>query len=235
MRERLLEMGEEQLAALVAGQPPRFTLLWERERKRFRETLLTWLQREADQAGRATPAHFEVSFGLPRPAATGEPHREEPVTIDLGDGRTLRVSGKIDRIDRRPDGGLVLRDYKTGRAPRDDGTLFKGGKQLQIPFYVRAAEELFPGEAVTEAFLDYVDGGRRVALDPAWARGERFAEMLRALVRTVASGVFLQEPSACEWCDFTEVCGPRGLIERRRRYKTRDRAVQQVLRLRDLG
>ena len=57
----------------------------------------------------------------------------------------LRVCGKIDRIDRRADGGLVLRDYKTGRAPKDDGGVFRGGRQLQIPFYVPRAAELLPG------------------------------------------------------------------------------------------
>ena len=73
--------------------------------------------------------------------------------MDLGDGRTLRVSGRIDRIDRRPDGTLVLRDYKTGKAPRDDGGLFRGGRQLQIPFYVLAAARIFPDEPVVPLAL----------------------------------------------------------------------------------
>lgn len=235
LRERLLELGDESLAGLVAGSPPLFTVLWERERHRFRETLLAWLTREAAQAERATPAYFEVSFGLPRPAETAEPHTEEPVVIDLADGRRLRVAGKIDRIDRRPDGGLVLRDYKTGRAPRDDGSLFRGGKQLQIPFYVLAAGIILPEAPVVEAFLDYVDGGRRVSVDPAVVRSERFGQLLRGIADAIAQGVFLQEPAACEWCDFTEVCGPRGLLERRRRYKIGDRLLQRVLQLRDLG
>jgi len=233
-RERLLEIAEERLEALVAGTPPRFTVLWERERKRFRDTMLGWLAREAAQASRTTPAYFEVSFGLSRPGAPGEPHSPEPLVIELGDDRSLRVSGKIDRIDRRAD-GLVLRDYKTGRAPRDDGSVFKGGRQLQIPFYVLAAERLIPDAPVVDAFLDYVDGGRHVSLDPGWARSESFTRLLRGLVDAVAQGVFVQEPSACEWCDFTVVCGPRGLLERRRRRKQGDRLLGQVSRLRELG
>jgi putative RecB family exonuclease len=144
------------------------------------------------------------------------------------------VSGKIDRIDRRPEGGLVLRDYKTGRAPRDEGGVFRGGRQLQIPFYVLAAESLFPGERVVEAFLDYVDGGRRVTFDPASVRGEAFRTRMRELVDALGRGVFVQEPAACEWCDYTPVCGPRALIERRRFYKSGDARLQQALRLRDL-
>jgi RecB family exonuclease len=195
----------------------------------------TWLTSEAAAATKATPAHFELSFGLGAARDAAEPHDPEPLEIDLGDGRSLRVSGRIDRIDRRLEGGLVLRDYKTGRAPKDDGGLFRGGRQLQVPFYVLAAEKLFPGEVVVDAFLDYVDGGRQVAFRPEHVTGPAFRALLRDLVDLVARGVFVQEPSACDFCDFTVVCGPKGLLQRRRAYKLRDPSLQAYLRLRDIG
>lgn len=235
-RARLIEMADAALDLHVAGSPPRFTLLWDRERRRFKETLLSWLAREADAAERSTPAYFEVAFG-PRPGgdpSPGEPHMKEPLEIDLGDARTLRVSGRIDRIDRRADGTLVLRDYKTGRAPKDEAGIFRGGKQLQIPFYVLAAAKLFPDEPVVEAFLDYVDGGRQVALDLSAVKGEGFRTLLRGLVDGIAAGIFMQEPSVCDWCDFTAVCGPKALIARRRHYKRNDPRVQHALRLKSL-
>jgi RecB family exonuclease len=212
-RSRLIAMAEDALDRHVAGNPPRFKLLWDRERRRFKETLLLWLAREAKSADHSTPAYFEVAFG-PGPGgepAPGEPHMQEPLEIDLGDARSLRVSGRIDRIDRRGDGTLVLRDYKTGRAPKDESGLFRGGRQLQIPFYVLAAAKIFPDQPVVEAFLDYVDGGRQVALDLAVVRSDAFRTLLRGLVDGIAGGVFVQEPAVCEWCDFTTVCGPKGL------------------------
>jgi ATP-dependent helicase/DNAse subunit B len=219
----------------VAGSPPRFTLLWQRERARFLDTALTWLIREADAAPRSRPRHFEVAFGFPAPSAPGEAYDTEPLAVELGDGRSLRVIGRIDRIDEREDGSLVLRDYKTGRAPKTaDSNVFRGGQQLQIPFYVLAAARLFPDQPVREAFLDYVDGGRQVAFDPQAIPGERFLELLRSLADTVAEGVFPQESQACDFCDYTAVCGPKGLVERRRSYKVRDRRLQRYLRLRDL-
>ncbi len=230
-----LEMAEEALDHLVAGSPPRFTVLWERARAQVRDLLLSWLAREAAAAERSTPAHFEVSFGLGLAPSGGEPHRPEPLQIDLGDGRALKVAGKIDRIDRRGDGRLVLRDYKTGRAPRDEGGIFKGGKQLQVPFYILAAASLFPDTTVAEAFLDYVDGGRLVSVDPDWVRSPGFRDLLRGLVEAIGQGIFVQEPSACPWCDYTQVCGPRALLEARLRYKRADPLVQRVLKLRDLG
>lgn len=233
-RARVLELADQALDQLVAGSPPRFAVLWEREKTRFRQTLLGWLRREADAAARGTPAHFEVAFGLSGDLPPGEPHLPEPVAIDLGDGRTLRVAGRIDRIDRREDGALVLRDYKTGRAPRDDGGVFRGGKQLQIPFYLLAAERIFPGAQVVEAFLDYVDAGRPVAFRPELVRSEAFRNLLRGLADAIAEGGFAQEPSSCDFCDYTVVCGPKPLIERRRLYKSGDPRLVALRRLREV-
>jgi len=236
MRVRLLELADQALEGLVAGSPPRFTLLWERECNRFRDTMLAWLAREAAAVGVTTPAFFEVSFGLPVPQGESEPHSEEPLEIDLEDGRRLRVSGKIDRIDRTPEGSLVLRDYKTGKAPwKDDGGLFKGGRQLQIPFYILAVAKLLPGQSVAKAFLDYVDAGRPVLIDPESVKGDAFKGLLRGLVDAIAQGLFVQEPTACDWCDYTAVCGPVPLLKARRALKLHDARLRHVLRLRDIG
>jgi RecB family exonuclease len=233
-RSRLLELADEALDALIRTSPPRFSVLWEKERTRFQEAMLAWLTREAKLAARSTPLHFEVSFGPARERAEGEPHSDAPVAVDLGDGRTLAVSGKIDRIDARADGTLVLRDYKTGRAPTDP-FLFRGGQQLQMSFYLLAAERLFPGRTVSDAFLDYVDGGRQVALDPAALRGEKFRELLRGLVDAIAGGAFVQEHTSCRFCDYKAVCGPAPLLEVRRRYKLNDARLQRVLRLKGIA
>ncbi|HVQ28515.1 MAG TPA: PD-(D/E)XK nuclease family protein, partial [Vicinamibacteria bacterium] len=234
MQERLLAMADEALERFVAGSPPRFTLLWEREKRLFRSSVLTWLSREAAMADRSTPAFFEMGFGMAVPEGSGEPHSPNPLVIDLGEGRQLRVIGKIDRIDRRADGSLLLRDYKTGKAPRDDGGIFRGGKQLQIPFYVLAAQELIPDARVTEAFLDYVDGGRQVAFDPATITGPGFRKFLAQMLDVIGGGVFAQEPSSCDFCEFTAACGPKGLIERRRFYKLGDRNLRRALDLKDV-
>ncbi len=231
-RKHLREIAEEVLAHIVEGSPPRHGLLWDMERARLQDLLDQWLAREV-ASPRGTPAHFEVGFGVPKASTSGEPHSVEPLEIELSPGRTLRVSGKIDRIDVKADGSLVVRDYKTGRAPKDDGGLFRGGRQLQIPFYVKAAARLFPGRAVSEAFLDYVDGGRMVAFDPARATGEEFVVFLRELVDVLASGLFLQDAAACRFCDFTRVCGPQGLIASRQQRKRRDPRANRLFRLKE--
>jgi hypothetical protein len=219
---------------MVAGSPPRHKLIWALQWGAFEDLLRRFLAREAANARLGQPAHFEVAFGT-RVPPTAEPHSRDPLEIDLGEGRVLRVAGKIDRIDVREDGSLVLRDYKSGRAPgpREEVGMFRGGRQLQIPIYVMAAQKLLPGRTVSFAFLDYVDAGRPVTFDLAQVTGDSFRTLLVHLARAIAGGRFVQEPSQCQWCDFTAACGPRPLLELRRRYKLRDPRLQEYLRLRD--
>jgi RecB family exonuclease len=239
-RARLLALGDERLEAWVEGSPPRLVLLWRAEKKVFLNLLGDWLGREAEnyRSRKTTPAHFEVSFGMPyRRSGTNEPHRDLPVEIPLDDGRVLKISGQIDRIDRidaADGGGLVLRDYKTGKAPTDsDASLFKGGRQLQIPFYILAAQEIFPGETVVEAFLDYVNAGRQVGFDPKKATSATFRALLLRIADLIGHGVFMQEPSACTFCDFTSVCGPTPILEsRKRRRRIHDPLARKVAELR---
>jgi ATP-dependent helicase/DNAse subunit B len=217
--------------------------LWRAEKKVFSQLLVEWLAREAEtyRTKKTMPAHFEVSFGLPyRRSGTNEPHRDAPVEVPLDDGRVLRISGQIDRIDRvdaTEGGGLVLRDYKTGKVPIDnDASLFKGGRQLQIPFYILAAQEIFPGEKVVEAFLDYVNAGRQVAFNPARATSATFKALLLQIADLIGHGIFMQEPSACTFCDFSSVCGPTPVLEsRKRRRRIFDPLAQKVAGLKDFA
>jgi RecB family exonuclease len=242
-RARLLALGDERLEAWVEGSPPRLILLWRAEKKVFLQLLGEWLSREAEnyRLKKTMPAHFEVSFGMPyRQSGTNEPHRDLPVEIPLDDGSVMRIAGQIDRIDRidaAAGGGLVLRDYKTGKAPLDnDASLFKGGRQLQIPFYILAAQEMFPGEKVVEAFLDYVNAGRQVAFQPARATSATFRALLLQIADLIGHGVFMQEPAACTFCDFQAVCGPAPVLEsRKRRRRSHDSLAKKVAGLKEFA
>lgn len=85
------------------------------------------------------PADVEVEFG-------GRTSRYGAWRLDLGDGRSLMLRGKIDRIDTEVDpqdgaSWAVVFDYKTS-APRLDLVLAKNGIQMQLPVYAAALEAL---------------------------------------------------------------------------------------------
>ena len=75
----------------------------------------------------------------------------------------------------------------------------------------------------------------QVAVDPEVVKSESFRSLLKGLVDAIAAGLFVQEPSVCDWCDFTAVCGPKPLLERRRQIKRGDKELIRVLRLKDMG
>ena len=84
----------------------------------------------------ATEACFGMDGGL------------DPVSLVLSDGTRINVYGKIDRIDRTPDGSMFrIVDYKTGRAHNFDPSKFESGETIQLPLYLEAAAQL-GGEAV---------------------------------------------------------------------------------------
>ncbi len=84
----------------------------------------------------ATEAEFGKNDGLP------------PVTLVLSDGTRIPIGGKIDRIDKTPDGTMFrIVDYKTGRSHTFDPSKFSSGETIQLPLYLEAAKAL-GGEAV---------------------------------------------------------------------------------------
>ncbi|MEX0586914.1 MAG: PD-(D/E)XK nuclease family protein, partial [Pirellulales bacterium] len=98
-----------------------------------------------------TPKHFELRFGPPRRGEAGpvdESSIDTPFLYDIG-GETIRVTGRIDRIDvGRIDGRTVFNviDYKSGKKPalKDDHIL--SGERLQLPVYCVAAQVVLFGD-----------------------------------------------------------------------------------------
>ena len=149
---------------------------WERELERLlgaddgeREGVLPrFLRLQAAAANPAMPTHFELSFGS-YPGMGERDQQSTTTSYAIGDpesGAEVRLSGKIDRIDRTADGRFVVFDYKTGRMPSvaDMDT----GLNLQLPLYLLAAESLFEDIGLREgagaAYLmlrDLEDCGRK--------------------------------------------------------------------------
>src|SRR5206468_13040803 len=91
----------------------------------------------------STPIGCAVSFGRPLENDLEPLARAEPVAIDLGNGLTFRIAGRIDRIDKVGAASFEVLDYKTGGFWRDNWKgAFNGGRRLQHALYGLAAVEL---------------------------------------------------------------------------------------------
>ena len=93
----------------------------------------TGIMTEQIRAGSFVPAYFEQELtGFSDPS---------DLTVPIGDGRTLSLTGKIDRIDIASGAGacyVKIIDYKTGKN-RLDPTKIYAGIQLQLLVYLNAA------------------------------------------------------------------------------------------------
>lgn len=80
--------------------------------------------------------------------------KEMPFAIVVG---SSLICGYIDRVDRRPSGGIHIIDYKTGKWEVAAKNI---AENLQLGIYALAASYYFPGESI-QAELYYLRSGRR--------------------------------------------------------------------------
>ena len=119
----------------------------------------------------------------------------------------LHVTGRIDRVDRTPDGHVVV-DYKLGSAATQAAKLREAGDtQLQLPIYA-AAVRAERGGAIDAAFLSVRDAeARRLGADKTADIVERvLPARLAELGERLRTGAFEVAPHECRGCDFRTVC-----------------------------
>ncbi len=142
--ERVLAIGREEANRFALDSPS-----WAAERQHLLGSpeagpglLERFLRHEAAVAASGFVPHaFEVSFGLPVAPGTCDPgSTPEAVAVPLG-GEVLRIRGRIDRVDRLPDGRFLVTDYKTGSTHPGLKDI-AAGRALQLPLYLRALETL---------------------------------------------------------------------------------------------
>jgi DNA helicase-2/ATP-dependent DNA helicase PcrA len=150
-------------------------------RDRAREALRLYWERERESEGE--PVWLERKFDF----KVGDHH----------------VRGRVDRVDRLPDGDYELIDYKTGERKSEDDL----ADDLQLALYRMAAREAWDIEASTGSYY-YVLDAEKV---PAPTRPDD-AERVERTVLQVGEGILGQDfeprpsPSVCSWCDYRLIC-----------------------------
>ena len=239
-RRRLLELAEKMAVELqrhgLVGHPR----LWAQEWTRIQADL-AWLL-DADDAWRAERQAkllgSEMTFGMDGAA---------PVSVPLGDGRTIRFRGSADRVDRAGDGTLLVVDLKTGSTRRykgldDDPVL--GGTKLQLPVYAYAARLRYGDEDTpVEAAYWFVrkDRGERIEVRLTPDVERLYADTLAVIADSIAAGLFPHRPPETPGWAFVECpyCDPDGAGHKdaRTRWerKRHDPVLQAYVRLAEPG
>ena len=198
--QRALAILAEELEAMRLQVPPPSTVVLERETAHLRDEVGSFV----DMVRHDLPMWeaTEMRFGFDDSARPA-------VELTLPSGRTIRVNGAIDRVDRLPSGGLRIVDYKTGWPGRfSETTVWNGGRRLQHAIYTEVAERI-TGSTVDRMeyhFPTRKGENKRARFTRADLRDG--LALVDRLLDVVAEGRFLPSEHAddCKFCDFGEVC-----------------------------
>ncbi|MDD5341506.1 MAG: UvrD-helicase domain-containing protein [Patescibacteria group bacterium] len=127
---------------------------------------------------------------------------EKTFFLKVGD---YSIKGVIDRIDRLPDGSIVLIDYKTGEA-KEEETISPENK-MQLLIYQIAAEEVMK-EKVNKLIFYYIDNNSTLEFLGAEKEKEKVRQEIIKRMEAIRASDFSATPSqhVCKWCDFKNIC-----------------------------
>ena len=129
---------------------------------------------------------------------------EQEFKMDI-DG--LKFVGKMDRVDKGPDGRYVVTDYKTGKTPTRKSEI---AHDVQMNLYALAAKSIY-GELPDKTMQLFVAKDKEVPnkIDEETLDKERDA--ILGMARDILGGKFPANPSyqGCRWCDYVQICDDR--------------------------
>jgi DNA helicase-2/ATP-dependent DNA helicase PcrA len=114
-----------------------------------------------------------------------------------------QLRGRVDRVDRHPDGGYELIDYKTG----DPGSGPKLSGDVQLAVYRMAAREAWRINAESGSYW-YVLADERVSIEAEPDDAERVERTVLEVAAGISDQDFEPRPSheICSWCDYRLIC-----------------------------
>jgi DNA helicase-2/ATP-dependent DNA helicase PcrA len=169
-----------------------FEISWRRsgfghsdDEQQFRERAVEALERywRLDRESDAKPVWFERSFAFKL-----GPHL---------------LRGRVDRVDRHPDGSYELIDYKTGRSKTEQELR----EDVQLSLYQMGARESWRLATSAQSYF-YVLTGEKVPVE----HSDEELERVRATVAEIAGGILEQRfdptpsPDVCRFCDYRIIC-----------------------------
>jgi ATP-dependent helicase/nuclease subunit B len=212
------KIGSELIEARKTEVPPPSEVVYSYEKENLLKELDTFLK--VEQAMRKDgyePLYLEAPFGT-KPDAIKKAGAGliDPVEIEIKNGRSFKLRGLIDRIDRIADNPprYGVWDYKTGSTYNyEENQYLNSGSQLQHALYAIAAEKILEDTGITNPKVSiggYVfptlKGEGRLYIRDQSNRPELLSA-LSLMFKLIKAGTFcLTAEDRCAFCDYKIVC-----------------------------
>jgi len=120
--------------------------------------------------------------------------------------KDITLGGRIDRVDRKPDGILEIIDYKTGAAPKKRDV----SEDFQLSLYALAATDkgLF-GEKPEHIIVSFYffEGQERMSGTRSKEQLEKIKDEIITTAEEIGTSVFHPTPGMyCAFCEFRLIC-----------------------------
>lgn len=126
-------------------------------------------------------------------------HTEESFEIRVGD---VSVVGRIDRIDRRPDGAVAIIDYKTGKARDQEDA----DESLQLSLYAIAARQKW-GYKVGALVFHNLEENVPVVTSRTESELQAAEGRVKAVAEGIANNIFEARTGIhCSFCAYRSLC-----------------------------
>lgn len=128
------------------------------------------------------------------------------LTVSRALSQGLGLKGRIDRIDRGPE-GLALIDYKTGAAPSQEAV--DSGEDVQLASYALLVDEVQRVEYVQIGPQGRVRSAAVLEGEALEGHARAVGERLARLYAEIADGAALPawgDPGTCRYCEFAGLC-----------------------------
>ena len=218
---RLDALAEEAFADVEARGLTGKPVFWRHDRHRIWTYLRAYLAADSARLAErsAVPLAGELRFGWPGTPA---------VELMLAGGRRVAFRGSIDRVDRCPDGTLLVTDYKTGSSKYYSGLSAAnphgGGERFQLAVYAAAARAAY-GDGPAEAHYRFVSDPGRSAIGYVVddAVTTEVSRAIKIVVDGIEGGLFPARPAEGTFTGYIPCasCDPDGLGtgDRRRQWE----------------
>ncbi len=210
--EILLPHAADDLSAVVdqvleqwkRDVPPPSQNVYEHEAREIRESATMFLEMERSRIESGDGSRWEyLEYKFGYEGLSG--------AFIMPDGSSIGISGRVDRIDRLPNGRFRAVDYKTGslsKFAKASGIRFNGWRNLQPALYSAALEDLLGEQSAGFEYHFPTQKGQQSRVSYSREELQESAHVIEQIIGHVDSGCFIptNDSSDCRFCDYQSIC-----------------------------